>query len=408
MKTSFQYFLVAVCAVSALPGLLSAAPFSIGVTSFAPMQNASGGALGTGSIVQVGYFEGVSSSTDPASYTASEWASFTPISGIDSANSDLLSAINDFEAKAGAFAVSLHFDTDTHVLPASGSVRLGIRIFDSATITSGSSYNTVAGSRDTWIMVAPGASGAIKATPPTPLILAVADSGLSWQYGGAYAGRTVTDNDGDGIPDSIDTDGDGVGDDDDAFPNDPNETIDTDGDGVGDNGDAFPYDPNETTDTDGDGVGDNGDTFPNDPNETTDTDGDGVGDKEDLFPEDEQRATIIDHIEYIIEYVSDDTIIFDSDWKKKKMRKAYLKKLEVIVELVIVAETAEEEGAFELATSIYKKAAKKLKKNLIKKTDGLQGIGAKAKNDWVKVQEAQDLIYPDLLFLSDYFWLKKL
>ena len=386
MKTRAHYFLIALCAVSALSGLLSAAPFSIGVTSFAPMHNASGGALGTGSIVQLGYFEGVSSSTDPASYTASEWASFTPISGIDSANSDLPSAINDFEAKAGAFAVSLHFDTDTHVLPASGSVRLGIRIFDSATITSGSSYNTVAGSRDTWIMVAPGASGAIKATPPTPLILAVADSGLSWQYGGAYAGRTVTDNDGDGIPDSIDTDGDGVGDDDDAFPNDPNETIDTDGDGVGDNGDAFP----------------------NDPNETTDTDGDGVGDKEDLFPEDEQRATIIDHIEYIIEYVSDDTIIFDSDWKKKKMRKAYLKKLEVIVELVIVAETAEEEGAFELATSIYKKAAKKLKKNLIKKTDGLQGIGAKAKNDWVKVQEAQDIIYPDLLFLSDYFWLKKL
>jgi hypothetical protein len=90
------------------------------------------------------------------------------------------------------------------------------------------------------------------------------------------------------------------------------------------------------------------------------------------------------------------------------MRKAYLNELELILELVIAAEAAEEEGAFELATSIYEQATKKLQKNLIEKTDGLQGIGAKAKNDWIVVQEAQDIIYPDLLFLSDYFWLKKL
>jgi|GEM_PF-1504971 len=121
-----------------------------------------------------------------------------------------------------------------------------------------------------------------------------------------------------------DTDGDGVADDEDAFPNDPNEWDDTDGDGVGDNSDtcpggddgldtdsdgvcdlldacagddssgdtggdlvcndtdAFPDDASETTDTDGDGVGDNGDLFPNDPNETGDEDGDGVGDNSDL------------------------------------------------------------------------------------------------------------------------------
>ena len=39
---------------------------------------------------------------------------------------------------------------------------------------------------------------------------------------------------------------------------------DSDGDGVGDNEDAFPNDPNETHDSDGDGVGDNEDAFPND------------------------------------------------------------------------------------------------------------------------------------------------
>ncbi|MCH1524556.1 MAG: hypothetical protein L7S41_05370, partial [Candidatus Thalassarchaeaceae archaeon] len=83
------------------------------------------------------------------------------------------------------------------------------------------------------------------------------------------------------VPDS---DGDGIRDDEDAFPNDPNETVDTDGDGVGDNSDIFPNDSNETVDTDGDGVGDNSDIFPNDSNETIDSDGDGVGDNSDMFP----------------------------------------------------------------------------------------------------------------------------
>ena len=91
-----------------------------------------------------------------------------------------------------------------------------------------------------------------------------------------------------------DRDGDGVPDDQDAFPDDPNESRDTDGDGVGDNADAFPNDPNETTDSDGDGVGDNSDpdrdgdgvrneddAFPDDPNEDTDTDGDGIGNNAD-------------------------------------------------------------------------------------------------------------------------------
>ena len=60
----------------------------------------------------------------------------------------------------------------------------------------------------------------------------------------------------------IDSDGDGVEDDEDAFPNDPNETHDDDGDGVGNNTDEFPQDPDEQFDNDGDGVGNNADDFP--------------------------------------------------------------------------------------------------------------------------------------------------
>lgn len=51
----------------------------------------------------------------------------------------------------------------------------------------------------------------------------------------------------------VDTDGDGVPDDEDAFPNDPNEQVDTDGDGTGDNAD---------TDDDNDGLADQVDAWP--------------------------------------------------------------------------------------------------------------------------------------------------
>lgn len=54
----------------------------------------------------------------------------------------------------------------------------------------------------------------------------------------------------------IDTDGDGVADEDDAFPNDPNESADSDGDGIGDNADVAPDDATDGAD---DGEGDESD-----------------------------------------------------------------------------------------------------------------------------------------------------
>ena len=123
-----------------------------------------------------------------------------------------------------------------------------------------------------------------------------------------------SDLDGDNIPDSLDDDrdGDGVNNDQDAFPNNANESSDLDGDGIGDNadtdrdGDGFSNadeaqvgtDPNDASDVpsdldgdnipdaldddrDGDGINNDQDAFPEDANESSDLDGDGIGDNAD-------------------------------------------------------------------------------------------------------------------------------
>ena len=76
-------------------------------------------------------------------------------------------------------------------------------------------------------------------------------------------------------PEGIDRDGDNVIDENDHFPDDPNEWLDSDGDGVGDNQDALPFDSTDYLDTDGDGVGDGSDP---------DIDGDGIDNENDPFP----------------------------------------------------------------------------------------------------------------------------
>ncbi len=113
------------------------------------------------------------------------------------------------------------------------------------------------------------------------------------------ASITPSDFDGDGICDDMDPDkdGDGVINDEDAFPDDPNEDTDSDGDGIGNNADAdddgdglsdlaeFAAGTNPLKrDTDDDGWADGFDEFPLDPNEWADSDGDGVGDNADVYP----------------------------------------------------------------------------------------------------------------------------
>jgi len=225
------------------------------------------------------------------------------------------------------------------------------------------------------------------------------------------------DSDGDGYGDNgdvfpddpnewVDSDGDGYGDNGDVFPDDPEEWADSDSDGVGDNGDAFPDDPNEWADSDGDGYGDNGDAFPDDPNEWADSDGDGVGDNSDLFPDDPKRADIIDHINCIIAYTSDNSVIFDRDWVAARgMRQAYVRQLETVGNLVLAAEVAQNAAD---AAALYSRAARIVDIFLITKTDGMQGVGARTQDDWIRTQEAQDIVYPDLLFLSEYLLEKTL
>ncbi|TBV01909.1 hypothetical protein DNK34_20030 [Pseudomonas dryadis] len=125
---------------------------------------------------------------------------------------------------------------------------------------------------------------------------------------------TPPDLDRDGIPDALDDDrdGDGVRNEDDAFPDDANESRDLDGDGIGDNADPdrdgdgisndyelqLGTDPDDASsvpadqdgdgipdalddDRDGDGVPNDQDAFPDDPAESRDLDGDGIGDNAD-------------------------------------------------------------------------------------------------------------------------------
>jgi len=87
-----------------------------------------------------------------------------------------------------------------------------------------------------------------------------------------------TDIDADGLGNACDNDddNDGVPNNEDAFPNDPNESADTDGDGVGDRGDNCPLLANpQQSNFDNDGQGDLCDA---------DDDGDGIGDGSDLCP----------------------------------------------------------------------------------------------------------------------------
>ena len=133
---------------------------------------------------------------------------------------------------------------------------------------------------------------------------------------------------------------------------------------------------------------------------TADSDSDGVADHKDLFPDDPSRTSIADYLNFIINYLIDDSVIYDEDWKEIQNEAEFTAELELVLELVIAAEAADDTDE---AVFLYLQALKMVDENLIPRTDGFHG--GSHETDWLIIKEAQDILYPDLLLLSEYLWL---
>jgi hypothetical protein len=134
---------------------------------------------------------------------------------------------------------------------------------------------------------------------------------------------------------------------------------------------------------------------------TKDADSDGVPDYKDLFPDNPNLTKISDYINYIADYIADDNVIFAEDWKEQDHDTQFTADLKTILELVIAAEAAE---AADQAAFFYLQAFEMADEKLIPRTDGFQE-GGSPETDWIIIKEAQDIIYPDLILLSEYLWL---
>lgn len=156
----------------------------LGVLTF---RDASDAQLTTGSILQVGYFNGIDTALNPSSYTEAQWNTFTPVTGIGSANATKLTAINSVGSYDLAANGHNELDTDTDSLPAANS-RLGIRVFNSTTSTATADFNTFTVFDVNWTFTDP--SDLLSFTEPELFLFSETDTGLAWQAGGADAFRT--------------------------------------------------------------------------------------------------------------------------------------------------------------------------------------------------------------------------
>ena len=68
---------------------------------------------------------------------------------------------------------------------------------------------------------------------------------------------------------------------------------------------------------------------------------------------------------------------------------------------MFAAEAAE---AADQAAFLYLQAFEMVDEKLIPRTDGFQE-GGSPETDWIIIKQAQDIVYPDLLLLSEYLWL---
>lgn len=201
-------------------------------------------------------------------------------------------------------------------MDAGGGDRLLVYAYDDLVFHSGSKTHALAYARgDIELQYAARVTGAVTGASvdlfSSSSVTFSSDAVVETQFGAWCSG----DSDGDGIPDDVDDDrdGDGYPNNQDAFPDDPEEWADLDGDGTGDNSDtdvdgdgisnedemALGTDPTDPTSTppdvdgdgipdlldddrDGDGHNNDVDAFPDDPSEWADLDGDGVGDNADI------------------------------------------------------------------------------------------------------------------------------
>jgi|TARA_B110000908_G_scaffold28204_1_gene33146 hypothetical protein len=181
-------FLLTLGAALSLATNCNAASFTIGGGSVVSWKDSGGGTIATSSIVQVGYFNLPDSATDPSTYSPADWDSFVAISGIDSLNASKDTNVND-AGGAGTFDISLGLNSATDTLPPSYNKRLGIRVYESTTATTGVNYNTVSASVAGWVLQDPDVEPA--PTAPNLIILATDEPGIAWQDGGANAFQTT-------------------------------------------------------------------------------------------------------------------------------------------------------------------------------------------------------------------------
>ena len=134
--------------------------------------------------------------------------------------------------------------------------------------------------------------------------------------------------------------------------------------------------------------------------DTVDSDGDGVADSDDIFPDEADLAGLADYVDFIIDYLVDDRVIFDEDWKELRNEAEFTAELEALLELVLAAEQAQDP---EWAALLYMEALGIVEDELLIRTDGFHG--GSFEDDWMIVEEAQDILHADLDSLREYLWL---
>jgi len=125
----------------------SAVSLSLTGNIFPALQDASGTNLPDGSLVQVGFFQGIAVTTDPSTFTSSEWDTFTPLAGggLTFAENLGITTSNVFgDFPSAVILQNVVTDPNSNLFDGAFTpVRIGFRIFDSLTDVTSSDFNTV-------------------------------------------------------------------------------------------------------------------------------------------------------------------------------------------------------------------------------------------------------------------------